>query len=619
MRMLVLKEARSLAFGACLVLVWLAMDWGMNLLGQFPDQRSLAYLMARRSSSEELVVLFVAAVALAQGLLVREQDEGTLSFLDALPVSRDRVFGVKFLLAMGVVWLLPLNEFIQRVCLQWLSRDSLDREFHWGVLLTELGLCFAMGFVYLAMGLAVSFLRRFAFVVLGLWGIGLIALRGFRGPFAAELNPFTVTRAVFDGQRWLVPWEQLAVQLLVGVVCLWVALRSYRELGERTSRLEAVWARHRRGGLIAGIGLALAALLAGTSAYLTHQQDEELREKRSSERTTREVKARHEFTYRNFDSAEADVVIATSEAVRDQIEGFLGVKVPSRVVVDMTGGLERHAGRAYWKKLRMRLTGGPRDQAVFAHELTHVLLDQAARGRLDDSFNSIRFFHEGLATFVERQWFPLPNGADMAGDYRVAAVAQAWHAVRFEELVDDKRLSRRLDRDLVYPLGAVFVDVLVQRYGTNAPGRVAAAFGRVDAPKGLAGMSLWRDTLQSCGYNLADVVADFYAGVERAVVREREFIASVPRLPGAVEVGSDQVVIRAVRQAGAGGNDLQCRVRQQADADPELDLVFQSSGHDRFHVPRSQVPGAAFWYQLGVRRTDVEQVIYEAWVEVRLR
>lgn len=618
MRSLVLKEARSLAFGTCLLLIWLGLDWGITLLAGFPDQRSLASWMDRTRSITELFVLFVVAVALAQGLLVRDQDEGTLSFQDALPVSRDRVFMVKFLLATGVVWLLPLNELIQRVWLHWLSRDSLNMGFHWDVLLTETALTCAMGFVFLAMGLAVSFLRRFAFVALGLWFVGLFALRLFRAAFAAELNPFTMTRPVFDGQRWLVPWEQLAVQLLVGSLCLWTALRSYRELGDRTSRLETVWARHRRGGLIAGIGLGLVALLAGTSAYLNRQQTAKSDGQHGTAQEVRAASARHEFVYRASDAERAKVVIDNSEVTRDQVEQFLGVTLPGRVVVDMTGGLERHAGRAYWKKIRMSLSDGPRDRAVFAHELTHVLLTQAARGRLEDSFNSTRFFHEGLATFVERRWYPLPEGGDLSGAYRIAAVALAWHAVRFEELVDDVRLSRRLDRDLVYPFGAVFVDGLVQRYGTNAPGRVAAAFGRADAPKGLEGLRLWRDTLQSCGYNLADVVADFYAGIEQAVVREREFISSIPRLQGAVEVSANQIVIRAVRQGGTNREPLRCRVRQQADTDPRLDLVFDSSGDDQFRVPRGNVPNRSFWYQLGVRPARVGQVIYEAWVEARL-
>ena len=132
MRMLVFKEARSQMFGACLILVWLMVEWGTYLLTKHPDRLSLAQSFANSSGSWEMLLMFVAGLALAQGALVREQDEGTLHFLDALPVSRDRVFAVKFVLALGLVWLLPINWLAQHVCFQWLSRDSHDMEFHWG-------------------------------------------------------------------------------------------------------------------------------------------------------------------------------------------------------------------------------------------------------------------------------------------------------------------------------------------------------------------------------------------------------------------------------------------------------------------------------------------------------
>lgn len=622
MKQLVLKEARSLAFAACMVLVWIGVDWGLNLVTEFPDELSLAKELNHDNRLVQLLVLFIAGVAIGLGLLVREQDEGTMTFLDALPVRREQVFVVKVGLAWGLLCLLPLNWLGQHMLFHWLSRGSLAPGFHWDLLLTGFWLNCVMALVFLAMGLAVSFLRRLAYVALGLWACLLLALRITRLAEATRLNPFTITKAVYDGQEWLVPWEHLTVQLLVGALCLLLALRSFQGMGDRASRLAAALTRHRQTVAIAMTGIGFVVVLGFGSIIVSTRQEREERAQTadagSLERTTRVTKARHDFTHRNAQSDLAEEVINNSEAVRDQLEQFLGVTVTTRVAVDMTGSLERHAGRAYWKKLRMNLTGGPRDQAVFAHELTHVLLDQAARGRLDDSFNSIRFFHEGLATFVEVHWFPLPEGGDMAAAYRHAAVARSWHAVRFEELVDDARLSRRLDHNLVYPLGAVFVDALVRRHGTNAPGRVAAAFGRPDAPKRLAKMELWTDTLQACGYNLADVVADFYALLDQAVVRERQFLADLPRLQGAVELAGDHIVIRAVRKGAATAAPLVCRVRQRDDSNPQLDLKFHASGQDEFHVPRNLLSERSFWYQLGVKLPSVNQVIYEPWVEARL-
>lgn len=611
-----LKEARSLAFGAALVGVLIMMGWGIDLVITFPDQRSLAGLV-HRGSQFDLLLLMMAGMMVGSGLLVRDKDEGTLAFLDALPVSRERVFAVKVSLALNLIWLLPLNTLARQVCFQSLSRTSLDPGLHWDVLLTGLGLNCAMGFVFLAMSLALSFLRQFAWIALGLWGSLLVLLRVMEIPIAFHLFPFAVTRPVYSGQHWLVPWEPLTVQLFVGTVCLWIALRSFQSLGDRAIRLNETIVRHRRGGGIAATGIGLAVLFWSTSSSLTWHYNRKSQEEDSSGKPTRVQGKRHEFIHRARESGAASRVIANSEEVRSQVESFLDVSLPSRVVVDLRGGLERHAGRAYWKKIRMGLGDRQRDVAVFAHELTHVLLDQAAHGRLDDSFNSIRFFHEGLATYVERRFYPVPGGGDMDGAYRLGAVARERLSVRFEELVDDNRLSRRLDRDLVYPLGTVFVEVLVKRYGTNAPARVAAAFGRAEAPKGLKGMLLWRDTLQACGYNLADAMADFYARLDEAVLREREFLAGLPRLQGAVSTEGGQIVIRAVPAGPGKVEQMWCRIRQRDDSSPEFDRVFSPADRDRFLVPKSEVPGRSFWYQLGIKRSNVTQIIYEPWVEAR--
>lgn len=63
---------------------------------------------------------------------------------------------------------------------------------------------------------------------------------------------------------------------------------------------------------------------------------------------------------------------------------------------------------------------------------------------------------------------------------------------------------------------------------------------------------------------------------------------------------------------------LICRVRQRVDSNSQLDVVFQSSGQDQFHVPRNLLAERSFWYQLGVKLPSVSQVIYEPWVEARL-
>src|SRR5215510_3162725 len=83
----------------------------MNVFDEFatdqPDMRPLAATMSSYVAIDESfsVMFFLLIFALGTGLLVREHDEGTMEFLDSLPVSRGRVFWTKVGLASVVLWL----------------------------------------------------------------------------------------------------------------------------------------------------------------------------------------------------------------------------------------------------------------------------------------------------------------------------------------------------------------------------------------------------------------------------------------------------------------------------------------------------------------------------------
>src|SRR5262245_61014282 len=102
-----------------------------------PDMRPLASTMSEYVAIGESfsVPMFLLVFALGSGLLVREHDEGTMEFLDSLPVSRGRVFWTKVGLASVVLWLLPLSNVVVAALLQGWSRTSLDPSFHWQLLL----------------------------------------------------------------------------------------------------------------------------------------------------------------------------------------------------------------------------------------------------------------------------------------------------------------------------------------------------------------------------------------------------------------------------------------------------------------------------------------------------
>ena len=203
MRSLFRKELRSLAPFLALVLFFEALNWVFMFLTEFPDQYPLSKILHSEDGGQ--VLMFVVAFALASGLLVRERDEGTLAFLDALPVSRARVFFIKFVLALGILWLLPLGDLLLETLLYAWSRTSLEGHSQWSLLVTETLLDSASCFVYFSLGLVLSFLRRFSLLVMGLLICtylllqelhekGLIAGPGVGGPVG-------LSEAVSSGMR----------------------------------------------------------------------------------------------------------------------------------------------------------------------------------------------------------------------------------------------------------------------------------------------------------------------------------------------------------------------------------------------------------------------------------
>ena len=242
------------------------------------------------------------------------------------------------------------------------------------------------------------------------------------------------------------------------------------------------------------------------------------------------------------------------------------------------------------------------------------VLDGSGEGQshLGDDFNSTRFFHEGLASYVEYHLFRPPE--KLPEILRLAATMRARREVKFEELLDGAQLMRKRDLDLVYPLGEVFATALVKRYGDAAPGRVVKAFGRSDAPKDLKGFELWQDVLQSCGYNFSDVENAFYKELDDAAAKERSFIATLPRIRGAVQKDTTRIGIRATYTGKAPGK-LMCRFRPRADTPERLYEYATSESGDLFWVDKSDYTEASVWYQLGWRVSEASQIIYEPWVE----
>lgn len=619
-RALLRKEFRSLLPFVGLVVFLNLLGWADVLLTRFPDQFPLHELLD--DASDELFLLFVIAFALAAGLVVREADEGTLTFLDGLPVSRTRVFFTKTFLALGVLWLIPLSDLILRAFLYSWSRTSLEQDFLWLPMLTRAGLDAAAAFIFLAAGLALSFLRRFSLLVLGLLACGYLMLREFQMPYLDLFNVFELANPSFRGRNWEWPLSRLMVQVSLGLGCLAIAYAAFQLTGDAGRRLAE---RLRRRWWFMAVGLLSTVTAAGIWIGLFIYWAENTTEGKSKEAhyaewpTSRARTARYLLLYPENRAGLAAELIKRADDIETKVREFLRAKPIASIVADLTSASPHTAGVANWKQVRVDLNSASSiDEltAVFAHETTHVYIDHESEEKISSEFNSTRFFHEGLATYVEyRQFRPAEK---LERSRRVAAVAHARNQIRLEELMDSDALSSKYDTELVYPLGEVFVNALVEQYGADAPGKVLRAFVRPNAPKDLKGPELWRDIIQSWGGNLSEVEDAFYAELNKAAVDHKEFVDSLPRLRGAAEKDDDEITVR-VSFKGESPGMLVGRFRPAADT-PDRLYEYQFPDKDRvFRVSASRYNDRTFWYQLGWTVPGASHVIYEPWVEASVK
>lgn len=619
MRSLIRKELRSLIPFLALVALIGLLDGFFLIVAQFPDQQPLSERFEGSSREFTSFGIFFIAISLSAGLLVREKDEGTLAFLDGLPVSRSQLFLAKLLPAFGVLLLIPLLDAITTCSVHALSTNSLQTTLPWQPILACTIVQAVQCFVWLSVGLALSFLRRVAFLALAVLLWSYILLAEARVEWVTRLNVFAIGDPVFAGREWLLPLGKIATQLAVALACLGIAFAAFQLQGDRAQRLLDATRPARGRRILTGLAtLVIAGLWIGLVVNYAQKQPDPSERPRPEWAPVRISTSRYQFTVPGGRTETASPLVAQADQIEARVRGFIGATPLEPIQVDLTAGMARHAGLAYWKRVRMNLSESDDPMvlgAILAHETTHVMLDHHSAGHLTDDFNSTRFFHEGVASYVEYHLFRDTN--TLRELRRVAAAARDRSEIRLEDLLNDGKFSSRFDRDLVYPLGEVFTAALVRRHGESAPGAVAKALGRPDAPKNLAGIVLWQDTLQSLGYDWSGVNDEWDAILEHEVKQHRDYLAGVPRLRGAVVQEGSRVGVR-VEHDGTGTGTIVCRFRPEIDSADRFYVYAYSLDGKTFWTERSGLPGPTFWYQLGWIERGAALTIYDPWVEGRI-
>ncbi|MEW6761301.1 MAG: hypothetical protein AB1437_10785 [Pseudomonadota bacterium] len=613
------KELRSLRPFVFVVLALLLMEIVGAFLVPLGGYSFSAHMQTLSEGLGIMQVLF--GFALGTNLLAREIDEGTLNFLDGLPLTRPAIFAAKMQAAMLVMLIYPVGALLWNAAMHTATHGSLDHALWPSLLLTMFGLSILVTVVGLTAGMLLGFLRHVSWLILALCAIGVKLLQEDAPSLAAVLDTTDLLTLRFTGTAWQLPmstiWTQLGAALLFGSLAF-VLFCSAGKVSARVRRSGGL----RRWLTRLGIGLLVAALIAGLSLLSARSRDDDAGTDRtradalefmpvaSGHATTRH----YNFSYPALSSARVRPLIDEADRTFDAVAALLGVEGGAPIDVDLSGTTRNHAGTAYLDRIRMRVSDRGANNTL-AHETAHVLARRLAGGARASQLDRMMVLNEGLAEWVENK---LGTGADVTGKQELAAaIVSARRLVTPRLLTDQVGFANAVDENLKYPLGAILIDRLVKRYGAAAPHTLLRTLARGDFPRDLDGYVLWQAAFQLAGFDL-DLVLDDYArhlkGLEATHARQ---IARLPRPRGSL-VEQDEEYVIALRFDLPLPDDAEPVVRYRPGKSADSSSYrtrygdLAEDGTYTVEVPESMITRGQVCFQTGVIVESV--VLYEPWV-----
>ena len=282
----------------------------------------------------------------------------------------------------------------------------------------------------------------------------------------------------------------------------------------------------------------------------------------------------------------------------------MGNERPLHLDVEIMGAPANHLGVFTGGKIRVARSA---DRGTLAHEIAHAHAYALSGPSAWKQHNHTRFFDEGLASWAEgrisgKSEIPLVVGAIYRTDQ-----------AHFELLVENELLSARQDMAQAYPLGHAFVAVLAREEGPDAVPCVLKALADVGGET-VAGLALWYDLADTCQIDLDGVVRAW----DQALADAGDALpATLPRLHARIVDENAVAKVLWVDDDNHVGWPLLCRFRDNEEA--SVAHYYHRRVRDgKCRVPRSQLSGQTFDYQLGFELPGGEWTVFSPWAEAPL-
>lgn len=614
MKALLLKELKDQRVFAVLGFAMFAVNHVVDAVFGDPDFEPLSETFYELGGASAALALLVA-FAVGTGLLAREADEGTLAFLDGLPLSRPRIWAAKVCSALAVQMVYPVLAATFAVVLHLWSRGSLNHDVHLHLVLQHLALMVLAVSVSLFAGMLLGFTRALAWACLGVV-VSVISWGSRSVPAVSLLDPTQLLVPSFVGTRWEVPFDKLLAQLLLAAGLALAGLLAFVRAGRSRRSVDEALKRPLVSALVAvatvvSLFVALGFLFGRDGGDGHEGQTEEAPGAWFFRGAAGHAETQHyRFAYPALRGDRVQELLEGADEKFEQVCAVLGVDGGEPVSVDLWGSSANTLGTALHESVRMGLDA-PDLLGVLAHETTHVLAGRLAREEQGRGLAQMTVFNEGLASWVQRAVSPGDGGEAAMDRFQAAWVARR-RLVEPMLLTDAEKLAQTQDIELQYPLGSTFIQALVDRHGPEAPRKVLEALAREDFPRDLSGFELWAAAFQLAGYDVGLVFDDYSRLLGRY---EREHSAELdvlPRLRGILKREDDWVGVE-VRAEPALPEGLSLVVRFKPGRDAELDTLFVVEARpedQRAWTQRSRF-GAEVCFQPGLRAGKVN--IFEPW------
>jgi hypothetical protein len=428
------------------------------------------------------------------------------------------------------------------------------------------------------------------------------------------LNPVEALQINPVGAHIKLPLQGIAVQLaftlLFGLSAFWL----FQRAGADRRRLQLYLSRPLISALVTGV--TIAALFGALALYgKTHGGGTLEAASDPGVAIFQPAPPGHAqtlhytFSYPAPQAESVQPLLLHADEVFGEVAAQLHIEGGESIDVDLSGSEANTEGTAFFDRIRM-FPGGESPLSTLAHETTHVFATRLAGGENERELTRMPAFNEGLARWVEQR-IEIKSGVSER-DQRQAAIVSQRHMVAARDLTDINTLARNVDRNLIYPLGAVIIDSLVSRYGVEAPKKVLLTLGRPDFPRDLDPYALWQAAFQLSGFDLSLVFDDYARSLKEWQEKFARFIGELPRPRGSLVLGKERVGV-SVRLDAALPAGWRVVVRFRPRDNSELrDYVTRSVKNGVAWLALSRVSNERVCFQPGINAEGI--VIYEAWV-----